>query len=566
MNHPYPNLCLAPEQGEETLPIPQPPIKAKEDGSPPSVEERKRDGESKREVGDATAPLLGKRDPKDIGDAARHPKQPRPNHALMIDAAAARRKGENDKEEEAMSDDVNQIGEQTIQVEGRSGVAKRTAEGNPDSKISAPGSLKGESSQQMIAETEILDRKVSVASSKSARTEVPRAPSQPSFVLLKPRRPSVVQGRRHTFPERLMQILDSKEDVESLWWTPDGRAFTIRPVTFGSMVLPKYFEGSKFESFTRKLNRWGFRRATDQESPGTFTFFHPLFRKGEPQLCQRMNGGRKQENAIGNMEQAFQMYRTLPDSGHETLPTPIMLASHSQRLPLSMMPTTRMQGVGGGFPGDPSFGAEVPVELQNILLRQELLRQKAALTQEEVDYKTGLNDLLFRRAEEDQWQQRIRASSQSPIGGMLQSPQLQQSVPPSMFSDLFRRGSGPSSLPSPPTAGFVATRMPNLLHILSPPSRVSAATAVPTAPSLRSVAAPLPPSVNALTGDPHLMHEFAEFLRMKQELQGQQPQLLLPQQQQNQPPQNFGHLVEEELMARQLGRRGRGPPPGPRFP
>jgi hypothetical protein len=57
------------------------------------------------------------------------------------------------------------------------------------------------------------------------------------------------------FPEKIMSILDSAEESQAIWWQPEGDAFCIVPANFDH-VLMKHFQGTKFESFTRKLNRW----------------------------------------------------------------------------------------------------------------------------------------------------------------------------------------------------------------------------------------------------------------------------------------------------------------------
>lgn len=58
------------------------------------------------------------------------------------------------------------------------------------------------------------------------------------------------------FPEKLMALLDGKTVSDAMWWLPDGDAFCIIPSVFAQQVLDKHFSGTKFESFTRKLNRW----------------------------------------------------------------------------------------------------------------------------------------------------------------------------------------------------------------------------------------------------------------------------------------------------------------------
>jgi HSF-type DNA-binding len=59
-----------------------------------------------------------------------------------------------------------------------------------------------------------------------------------------------------TFPEKLMSLLDSDKVGDAMRWLQDGDAFCLVPTLFSEHVLDKYFQGTKFESFTRKLNRW----------------------------------------------------------------------------------------------------------------------------------------------------------------------------------------------------------------------------------------------------------------------------------------------------------------------
>ena len=60
-----------------------------------------------------------------------------------------------------------------------------------------------------------------------------------------------------SFPERLMDLLQNGKDVErAMKWLPSGEGFTIVPSIFYDVVLDGHFHGTKFESFTRKLNRW----------------------------------------------------------------------------------------------------------------------------------------------------------------------------------------------------------------------------------------------------------------------------------------------------------------------
>jgi hypothetical protein len=106
-------------------------------------------------------------------------------------------------------------------------------------------------------------------------------------------RTNVSSSSKEIFPQRLMQVLADTSLGDVISWLPHGRSFVIiRPDVFSERVLPKYFpsndtrSSSKYPSFTRKLNRWGFRQAT--RGPDTGAFHHPLFRRDQPHLCLDM--------------------------------------------------------------------------------------------------------------------------------------------------------------------------------------------------------------------------------------------------------------------------------------
>lgn len=93
------------------------------------------------------------------------------------------------------------------------------------------------------------------------------------------------------FPERLMALLESKKHEECIRWNERGDAFGLIPEDFTQKVLKAHFQGTKFESFTRKLNRWGFKRIIDKFfSEEMFVYRHDMFRRGKPELLQLMKG------------------------------------------------------------------------------------------------------------------------------------------------------------------------------------------------------------------------------------------------------------------------------------
>jgi hypothetical protein len=106
------------------------------------------------------------------------------------------------------------------------------------------------------------------------------------------RRPATGSGSKSnlmTFPEQLMQIIYSQEFGDSIWWNSPGDGFFLVPKKFTEKVVKKFFQGTKFESFTRKLNRWGFKRVMKGGSPaGVLMYHHDLFQSDKPELLKKM--------------------------------------------------------------------------------------------------------------------------------------------------------------------------------------------------------------------------------------------------------------------------------------
>jgi hypothetical protein len=85
-----------------------------------------------------------------------------------------------------------------------------------------------------------------------------------------------------------MEILSSDEIGDVVSWLPHGKGFLIyKKKKFAAEILPVYFKQSKFTSFTRKLNRWGFTRVT--RGPETGAYYHKYFQRGDLRLCMQMS-------------------------------------------------------------------------------------------------------------------------------------------------------------------------------------------------------------------------------------------------------------------------------------
>jgi hypothetical protein len=121
----------------------------------------------------------------------------------------------------------------------------------------------------------------------------------------------VAVNSKEIFPQRLMHILSQPSISHIITWLPQGRSFVIiDPDVFASKILPQFFSETtstsnvspsnssvsksknkkstacKYPSFTRKLNRWGFRQIS--RGPDAGAFHHPLFQRENPNLCLEM--------------------------------------------------------------------------------------------------------------------------------------------------------------------------------------------------------------------------------------------------------------------------------------
>jgi HSF-type DNA-binding len=92
------------------------------------------------------------------------------------------------------------------------------------------------------------------------------------------------------FPLKLHDMLDEIErdghaDVVS--WQPHGRCFVVRkPKEFVNHIMPTYFKQSKFPSFQRQLNLYGFQRIT--KGPDKGGYYNELFLRGKVFLANRI--------------------------------------------------------------------------------------------------------------------------------------------------------------------------------------------------------------------------------------------------------------------------------------
>jgi len=76
-----------------------------------------------------------------------------------------------------------------------------------------------------------------------------------------------------------------KTDIVGFY--PHGRAFGVFDMEkFVTEIMPKYFKQTRWNSFARQLNLYGFLRIGS--GPDAGGYYHELFLKGRPTLCMHM--------------------------------------------------------------------------------------------------------------------------------------------------------------------------------------------------------------------------------------------------------------------------------------
>lgn len=92
------------------------------------------------------------------------------------------------------------------------------------------------------------------------------------------------------FPWKLHIMLDAMDETRDksiVCWQPHGKAFMVhKPKNFVEEVMPLFFNQTKYASFQRQLNLYGFSRLT--HGPDKGAYYHRLFIRGQRDLCKGM--------------------------------------------------------------------------------------------------------------------------------------------------------------------------------------------------------------------------------------------------------------------------------------
>mmetsp|Transcript_28319 Transcript_28319/g.59578 ORF Transcript_28319/g.59578 Transcript_28319/m.59578 type:complete len:330 (-) Transcript_28319:245-1234(-) len=92
------------------------------------------------------------------------------------------------------------------------------------------------------------------------------------------------------FPWKLYEMLDTAEkrnEEHIISWISDGKAFKVHNRDlFIEQYMKTMCNQTKFKSFQRQLNLWGFERVLNGSDKGSY--FHASFVRGERDCCKRM--------------------------------------------------------------------------------------------------------------------------------------------------------------------------------------------------------------------------------------------------------------------------------------
>jgi hypothetical protein len=103
----------------------------------------------------------------------------------------------------------------------------------------------------------------------------------------------------NAFPIKLFRMLkeaeeSGKESIVS--WVSEGRAFLVhKPDQFVEEILPFYFRQTKYRSFQRQLNLYGFKRLTVGPHRGAYE--HPCLARDDTGLCTNTSNRHTSDNA-----------------------------------------------------------------------------------------------------------------------------------------------------------------------------------------------------------------------------------------------------------------------------
>lgn len=107
-----------------------------------------------------------------------------------------------------------------------------------------------------------------------------------------------------TFPCKIYSLLEDAatfgfEDIIS--WQPGGKSFKVHKLdVFSNTIMRSYFTQSKFKSFQRQLNIYGWKQV--QVGPNKGGYQHRFFIRGSPELCSKVTRSCRENKIISDKQ------------------------------------------------------------------------------------------------------------------------------------------------------------------------------------------------------------------------------------------------------------------------
>jgi hypothetical protein len=175
-------------------------------------------------------------------------------------------------------------------IEESAAATKKRAQGN-DAKVAARPVDHTYTDYAPVSDAELrqLDRDMTFSMLKS-----PTLSAEKKKLLETLRDMPSKPGNSQSFPIRLYEVVSNPELSDIITWMPHGRSIIVHDPDALVEVLPRYFNQTKFLSFVRQLNLWGFKRLT-REVRGK-AYYHELFLRGRPYMALRIKRHRVKGN------------------------------------------------------------------------------------------------------------------------------------------------------------------------------------------------------------------------------------------------------------------------------
>jgi hypothetical protein len=107
-----------------------------------------------------------------------------------------------------------------------------------------------------------------------------------------------------SFPKKLHKMLNDASKLEFddiVSWQPGDKSFKVLHTDrFAADIMHKYFNQTKYKSFQRQLNMYGYRRL--HHGPNKGGYIHRYFTKEEPKLCDLITRRTSNPKAINSFD------------------------------------------------------------------------------------------------------------------------------------------------------------------------------------------------------------------------------------------------------------------------